>query len=164
MEARKRALEADVVVVNHHLFFADVVLRDEGAGELLPACHAVILDEAHQLPQTASLFFGESVSTSQLLELSRDTRAEALVAARDFALLPDAAQALEKAARELRLHCGEMPGRSSAKDMARRPHFLVAVGEVARCLATLGELLASQASRSTGLEACARRAEEIADH
>jgi ATP-dependent DNA helicase DinG len=163
MEARKRALEADVVVVNHHLFFADVVLRDEGAGELLPACHAVILDEAHQLPQTASLFFGESVSTSQLLELSRDARAEALAAARDFALLPDAAQALDKAARELRLHCGEMPGRSSAKDMARRPDFLVAVGEVARCLATLGELLASQAARSAGLEACARRAEEIAD-
>jgi ATP-dependent DNA helicase DinG len=57
-------MEADVVVVNHHLFFADVMLRDEGMGELLPACNAVIFDEAHQLPETASLFFGESVSTS----------------------------------------------------------------------------------------------------
>ena len=70
MEARKQALSADVVVVNHHLFFADVMLRDEGLSELLPACNTVIFDEAHQLPETASLFFGESVSTSQLLELA----------------------------------------------------------------------------------------------
>ena len=58
MEARKQALSADVVVVNHHLFFADVMLRDEGLTELLPACNTVIFDEAHQLPETASLFFG----------------------------------------------------------------------------------------------------------
>ncbi len=72
LEARRQAMEADVVVVNHHLFFADVVLRDEGVAELLPACNTVIFDEAHQLPDTASLFFGESVSTNQLLELARD--------------------------------------------------------------------------------------------
>src|SRR6185503_18844910 len=78
MEARKQALAADVVVVNHHLFFADVMLRDEGLAELLPACNTVIFGEAHQLPETASLFFGETVSTSQLLELARDTQAEAL--------------------------------------------------------------------------------------
>jgi ATP-dependent DNA helicase DinG len=60
LKARKAALEADVVVVNHHLFFADVMLRDEGLAELLPACNTLILDEAHQLPDTATLFFGES--------------------------------------------------------------------------------------------------------
>jgi ATP-dependent DNA helicase DinG len=57
MEARRQALAADVVVVNHHLFFADLVLRDEGVAELLPACNTVIFDEAHQLPETATLFF-----------------------------------------------------------------------------------------------------------
>lgn len=72
--ARREAMEADVVVVNHHLFFADLMLRDEGVAELLPACNAVVFDEAHQLAETASLFFGESVSTSQMLELARDTR------------------------------------------------------------------------------------------
>ena len=92
MEARKQALSADVVVVNHHLFFADVMLRDEGLSELLPACNTVIFDEAHQLPETASLFFGESVSTSQLLELCRDTEAEALRGAKDFAPLPSPLQ------------------------------------------------------------------------
>ena len=82
MQARRAAMEADVVVVNHHLFFADVMLRDEGMGELLPACNAVIFDEAHQLPETASLFFGESVSTSQVLELARDMRSETWCGAR----------------------------------------------------------------------------------
>ncbi|MDP2248464.1 MAG: ATP-dependent DNA helicase, partial [Nitrosomonadales bacterium] len=61
MEARKRALAADVVVVNHHLFFADVMLRDEGVAELLPSANTVIFDEAHQLPEVAGLFFGEDV-------------------------------------------------------------------------------------------------------
>jgi len=75
MAARREALAADIVVVNHHLFFADVMLKDEGMAELLPACNAVIFDEAHQLPETATLFFGESLSTGQLVELARDVRA-----------------------------------------------------------------------------------------
>ena len=57
MRARRNALAADVVVINHHLFFADVMLRDEGIAELLPACNTLIFDEAHQLPETARLFF-----------------------------------------------------------------------------------------------------------
>ena len=70
MKARRSALAADVVVINHHLFFADVVLRDEGVAELLPACNTLIFDEAHQLPDTARLFFGESVSTGRLIGCS----------------------------------------------------------------------------------------------
>lgn len=81
MAARREAQAADVVVVNHHLFFADVMLRDSGVAELLPACNTVIFDEAHQLPETASLFFGESVSTAQLVELARDARLEGIAAA-----------------------------------------------------------------------------------
>ena len=65
MEARKQALAADVVVVNHHLFFADVMLRDEGVAELLPSANTVVFDEAHQLPEVAGLFFGEDISTSR---------------------------------------------------------------------------------------------------
>src|SRR4029078_10045307 len=76
MRARKNALAADVVVVNHHLFFADLVLREEGISELLPACNTVIFDEAHQLPETARMFFGETVSSAQLAELARDVRLE----------------------------------------------------------------------------------------
>jgi ATP-dependent DNA helicase DinG len=85
MKARKEAQQADVVVVNHHLFFADVALKDTGIAELLPSANTVIFDEAHQLPETATLFFGETVSTSQVLELCRDVLAEGLSHARDGA-------------------------------------------------------------------------------
>src|SRR6058998_1982242 len=103
MAARREALAADLIVVNHHLFFADVMLKDEGMAELLPACNTVIFDEAHQLPETATLFFGESVSTGQVIELARDVRAEALSHAKDMPDPPRLAAALDKAARDLRL-------------------------------------------------------------
>ena len=103
MNARKEALAADIVVINHHLFFADVVLKDEGLNDLLPACNTVILDEAHQLPDTATLFFGEELSAGALAELARDAEVEGLRAARDYAPLPDAAQGVVQALRRLRL-------------------------------------------------------------
>jgi ATP-dependent DNA helicase DinG len=160
--ARKQAMEADVVVVNHHLFFADVMLRDEGVSELLPACNTVIFDEAHQLPETASLFFGESVSTSQLIDLARDSRAEGIASARDFTALPEAAAALEKAAKDLRLAAGNDAQRQPAHAALRRREFADALAQAAGRLAALGELLGSQAERSAGLANCASRAAELA--
>jgi ATP-dependent DNA helicase DinG len=161
MRARRTALDADLVVVNHHLFFADVALRDTGFAELLPACDAVIFDEAHALPDTASMFFGESVSTSQLLDLARDTRAEALAGARDYAPLPAAAGAFEKAARDLRLAVREEPGRLTLRMLRERAGFLPALDQLLAALERLGEHLADQAERSEGLEKCAQRAAEL---
>lgn len=163
MAARRQALAADVVVVNHHLFFADVVLRDEGAGELLPACNAVIFDEAHQLPETASLFFGESVSTTQYTELARDVRAEGAVSARDCAQLPEAAHALDKTARDLRLVFPEDSGRLSMRAAERQKDFLPALGLVIDRLDALAHVLAEQAQRSEGLERCWQRALTLAE-
>ncbi len=120
MKARKEALDADVVVVNHHLFFADVMLRDEGVAELLPNCNTVILDEAHQLPDTATLFFGEQVSGGQLAELARDAELAARTAARDVPGLPDAAGELVPAIRKLRLAAGDVAGQVRARRRARR--------------------------------------------
>jgi ATP-dependent DNA helicase DinG len=148
-----------VVVVNHHLFFADVMLRDSGVAELLPACNTVIFDEAHQLPETASLFFGESVSTAQLLELARDARMEGVAAAKDFLDLPDGARALEKAARDLRL---AIPGENARFSAAQLPPaFYEALEQAADELGRFGKLLESQAERSEGLEHCWRRAQEL---
>ena len=65
-KARKKAQQADLVVINHHLFFADCLLKDEGFTELLPEFEVVIFDEAHQLPSVASQFFGERLTTRQL--------------------------------------------------------------------------------------------------
>jgi ATP-dependent DNA helicase DinG len=161
MEARRNALAADLVVVNHHLFFADVALRDTGFAELLPACDAVIFDEAHALPDTASMFFGESVSTSQLLDLARDTRAEALAGARDYAPLPPAAAAVERAARDLRLAVREEAGRLSLRLLRERAGFLPALAQVLATLDALSAHLADQAERTEGLGKCAERCEEL---
>jgi ATP-dependent DNA helicase DinG len=162
LKARKEAMEADVVVVNHHLFFADVMLRDEGVAELLPACNTVIFDEAHQLPETASLFFGENISTSQLLELARDTTIEALSGAKDFTPLPEASSAVEKAARDLRLIFKKNEGRMNADDVKKLSGWADALGNVITQLGKLTELLEQQAERSEGLENCWNRALELA--
>jgi ATP-dependent DNA helicase DinG len=163
MEARKQAMEADVVVVNHHLFFADVVLRDEGVAELLPACNTVIFDEAHQLPETASLFFGETISTHQLIELGRDTRMEAAASAKDNAALPDAALQLEKAARDLRLQVRDDIGRQPYAQAAANRDFTDALNVAVTRLTELAEALKSQADRSGGLSNCWMRSMEMLD-
>ncbi len=163
MLARKQALAADVVVVNHHLFFADVMLRDEGVAELLPACNTVIFDEAHDLPETASLFFGERISTSQLIELARDTRMEALVSARDFAPLPEAALALDKAARDLRLTRREDIARLPLSALRDRESFDEGLAQLVEKLNKIKELLKLQAERSEGLEKCWQRAVALAE-
>jgi ATP-dependent DNA helicase DinG len=163
MEARKQAMEADVVVVNHHLFFADVVLRDEGVAELLPACNTVIFDEAHQLPETASLFFGETISTHQLIELGRDTRMEAAASAKDNAALPDAALQLEKAARDLRLQVRDDLGRQPYAQAAANRDFTDALNVAVTRLTELAETLKSQADRSGGLSNCWMRGMEMLD-
>ncbi len=163
MQARRNAMDADVVVVNHHLFFADVMLRDEGMGELLPACNAVIFDEAHQLPETASLFFGESVSTAQVLELARDTRSETVSAARDCVAMIDQTRKLEKAARDLRLVFGTESARLSATQAAEREHFDAHVDALEKTLGEFQAVLDTQAERSEGLANCLRRTEEMAE-
>ena len=161
LKARKEAMEADVIVVNHHLFFADVMLRDEGVAELLPACNTVIFDEAHQLPETASLFFGKSLATSQLFDLATDTRVEALTSAKDFALLPVACDELEKAARDLRL-AFKKEGRMAAEATANIREFAPALKTLDEKLCKLSGLLEKQAERSEGLENCWQRAQELA--
>jgi ATP-dependent DNA helicase DinG len=161
LKARKEAMEADVVVVNHHLFFADVMLRDEGVAELLPTCNTVIFDEAHQLPETASLFFGENISTTQLLELARDTTIESLSGAKDFTPLPDACSALEKSARDFRLVFKKSEGRMNADEAALLTDFGDALIQMSTQLGKLNELLETQAERSEGLENCWNRGLEL---
>lgn len=158
MEARKQALAADVVVVNHHLFFADVMLRDEGLSELLPACNTVIFDEAHQLPETASLFFGDSISTGQLVDLARDAKTEAIQAAADFVPLTNAIAAMEKAVRDLRLTVTADNSRLSFATVMRYADFDKALNHLLKQLMQLVTLLEDQAERSEGLENCRQRA------
>jgi ATP-dependent DNA helicase DinG len=79
LAARREAQAADIVVVNHYLLMADLVLKEEGFGDLLPGADAIVIDEAHQLPDVAAQFLGYSVSTRQLANLSKDVAGELLL-------------------------------------------------------------------------------------
>ncbi len=161
MLARREAMAADLVVVNHHLFFADVMLRDEGMAELLPACNTVIFDEAHQLPEVATLFFGDSVSTAQVIDLARDARAEGLTSARDCLALPEGSKKIEKAAKDLRLAVGVDSGRFSYGQLEEKPDFESSLKALEAEVVAFAALLETQAERAEGLEKCWQRATEL---
>jgi ATP-dependent DNA helicase DinG len=163
MEARRRALAADVVVVNHHLFLADLALRDGGVAELLPVADTIILDEAHQLPELAGLFFGSSVSGGQLMELARDSRAEALAHAGGAAPLLEAAQALEKAVRDVRLCLPREGWRAPATRALAVADFAFGLARLEAALGELKAALAAHADRAPGLDNCRLRAENLGE-
>lgn len=162
MKARKEAQQADVVVVNHHLFFADVALKDTGVAELLPSANTVIFDEAHQLPETATLFFGETVSTSQVLELCRDVLAEGRAHARDAADWGQVVVPVEKAARDLRLAFAQDMVRLSVAQIAPSSPFFPALEALKARLADMTAALERQAERAETIEQCRVRAIELA--
>ncbi|PPC92974.1 MAG: helicase [Methylotenera sp.] len=157
MEARKQALAADIVVVNHHLFFADVMLRDEGVSELLPSANTVIFDEAHQLPEVAGLFFGEDVSTSQLMELARDCTAAHLSLAKDCIAMGEAIPKLEKAAKDFRLVFAYEGSRFPVQKALALKNFQPAFDHMLKQLGDLSAVLETQAGRDPLLEKCWQR-------
>lgn len=161
LRARREAQEADLLVVNHHLLFADMALRDEGFGELLPGANAFILDEAHQLPEAAAGFFGQSVTGNQLMELARDSTAEEIREAGESRAAREAADRLEKCTRDLRLAFGEAQRRAGWDEVPDGVD--AAVKEAESALSALSEALEPLAERGKGLESCARRAVELLD-
>jgi ATP-dependent DNA helicase DinG len=109
--ARREAMAADVVVINHHLFFADLAVRESGVAELLPSVRIAIFDEAHQLNETGVQFLGTNLTTGQLLDFARDMLATGLQLARGLVDWQEVVSAVEHAARELRLCAGKQyPG------------------------------------------------------
>ncbi|MBL8520910.1 MAG: ATP-dependent DNA helicase [Betaproteobacteria bacterium] len=161
MKARKAAMDAEVVVVNHHLFFADLVLKDDGAQDLLPASNTVIFDEAHQLPETATMFFGQSVSSAQFLDLARDSRLAGVAHAPDFPGIAEATAGLDKAARDLRLAFLAQTARLSGDAIRATDGFASAVGECHGALSELRAALESQMDRHAEIAQCLARADEL---
>ena len=154
LEARRRAQAAEVVIVNHHLLLADLALKEEGFGELLPGADAVIVDEAHQLPDVAQQFFGLSLGTRELESLARDVLAEAVNAglATELGAYVDD---LARRARDTRLAAGAETGRIPwvATPAALRD----TLPECAHALETLAGMLEDAADASAGLAQCAAR-------
>ena len=166
LKARRQAQEADVVVINHALFMADLVLREEGVTDLLPGADTVIFDEAHQLPDTATRFLGTSVSTHQFQDLSKQVEAAGLAYAREAAHWSDQARRIEQAARELRLSCAALesiPGRRVTFEAFPQPQeFDLAREALAQALDEVGRMLASVEEKHPDLAAAARTATELA--
>lgn len=161
-KARREALAADVLVINHHLFCADMAIKETGFAELLPGAEAFILDEAHQLPDIATHFLGRSLSGRQLSELGRDTVVEQARDAADFADLRRRAEALEPAILTLRQALGTADRRALWREVAGLPAVVEAIEQLHEALDRLREALKEGAPRGKGLENCQRRGEDLA--
>lgn len=166
MKARQRAQKADVLVVNHHLFCADLALKDDAIGEFLPDASVLIFDEAHQLPDTATDFFGESVSTRQLIAFGRDALRAGIGDAAGGADWRACYAALELGAKRLRLALPEGSHRLGAEALRALPAgpdgtLEEAVTTIDEALAGLVQALTAHAERSADLERCRLRAIEL---
>ena len=160
VNARREAQAADIVVVNHYLFFADLALKDEGFGELLPSADAVILDEAHQLPEIASTFFSEVVSSRQLYDWQRDTLTESLIEATDMPEVRDSLNIMEKAVHDLRLAMDKPGQRAPWYTIKNHPPVKHAVQDLLNSLQDLRVIMEVLAPRSKGLKICYERLQE----
>ncbi|MFP4130862.1 MAG: DEAD/DEAH box helicase, partial [Thiohalospira sp.] len=153
LHARRRAQQADLVVVNHHLLLADMALRDDGFGEILPTADAVIVDEAHQLPDVATRFFSTRVSNHQLLELARDTRAAATTEAPERAELPEAASGLATAVEGLEAALGEQEARRPWEEVAGEAAVAGALEQLEGALGALADAPPATPARAARPEA-----------
>ena len=161
VEARRRAAEADVVVVNHHLLFADMALREQGFAELLPLADTLVIDEAHQIPDVATRFFGVEVTSGQLFELARDTSAAMRADAPDTPDLDPLAADLESAVREA---AGAFAGAAQRVEWNAIPQGAMArIESVQSGLGALSEALDTVSVRGPSIEAVAARARELVD-
>lgn len=159
--ARRKAQQADILVINHHLLCADLVLREDGFAELLPDAQMVIVDEAHKLPDVVTQFFGKSVSSKQLLELAKDMRREYLTEAKDCRELDDSASEIEQIVKEFRLLLGEASQRVAWQRFKNQKPIIKKITELNQLLEQLGALLEPLSSRSRGLESCYSRCQQL---
>lgn len=161
VKARKKAQEADVLVVNHHLLCADWSLREGGFGELLPNAEVVIIDEAHQLADTASNFLGITLGSKQLNDLSQDALMEYFKDATDIPALRTACEDMEHEIKDLRLAFGMELKRGDWQDIATNPKLMAGIQSVKEQLQRLTEQLKLASVKTKALESCYKRAEEI---
>jgi ATP-dependent DNA helicase DinG len=169
MKARRDAMAADLVVVNHHLFFADMALRDSGVTELLPSVEVAIFDEAHQLTEAGVQFLGTTLGSAQVLDFARDMLGAGLQQARGLAPWQDLAARCEMSARELRLaSAGPLREvRAALKlrwdERAAKPEFIAALPAVAAACSAAREALAHLVEAAPDFAKLAERAQNLAN-
>jgi len=161
VEARRRAQEADIVVINHHLLMSDMALKSNGQGEILPAADAYIIDEAHQLPAIATQFLGNRISSHQIQEICRDSISEMEQDAADMDEIRDIAAKVEAALHALRRVLDSNEQRVPWKGIYEKLGVATKLETLDETLDDLVEVLKLAAQRGKGLEKCAERADEL---
>ena len=156
-KARRKANEAEIVVVNHHLLLADLALRESGFGEVLPKADTIIFDEAHLLPTLASEFFSQTLSSRQFSELFSDTTAAYLTDANDMAEVLDEIRDCQTGLRKFRLSLGNKDRRVAWNEVFSEKKVNQALQDLCDNLIALEKYLDSLAGRSKALENCWRR-------
>lgn len=160
-KARAQAREANIVVINHHLLWADWTLRDGGYGELLPEADAIIVDEAHHFPESATQFLGTTLSSRQLHELASDIEIERVKSAPDDVTLPDEVDRLERLIHDARLALGLDARREPWHQVARHDAVIESFQAIQEQLHGLVDLLKPLSIRGKGLESCQKRSVDL---
>lgn len=158
VKARQKAIDADLVVVNHHLFFADMALKDSGFGELIPKADIMIFDEAHQIADIASEYFGEAFSTRQLLDLCTDVIQVYKTSLTDVKQLGKAAEKLLKTSQEFRLLFNYDPERGNWREKHHQQCFGQAFASLKVDLDFLYQVIKLCVSRNEAIDHCFERA------
>jgi ATP-dependent DNA helicase DinG len=156
--ARRQAQDADVVVVNHHLLFADMAIKQSGFGEVLPGAAAFIIDEAHQAPETASRFFSQSLSARQVDELCRDLLAESAGVAGAMGVLREPVAVCQQMVKEAQLSVAErLPERGAWNDLLAEEPARLALQRLDQAIESLAGAAAELAGSARGMDACIDR-------
>lgn len=154
VKARKRALNADVVVVNHHLFLADVVVKDTGFGELIPKADVMIFDEAHQLPDLACHYFGEQLTSRQLFDLAKEITLCYRTEVKDMAQLQQCADKLQKCTQDLRLVINQQAPKGNLRTLFNQPAVKQELSYLFDALNFCHEVMLLAIGRSSTLDNC----------
>lgn len=162
-KARKRAQQADIVVVNHHLYFADHALKQDGFGKLLPEAEVWIFDEAHQLPDIASNFLGQSISLRQLTELVKDTKVAEATEKSGIRELGMALDQADKEAKDVLLSLLNVQGRFEWNEfVSDKAVFVKRLQGLNRIVSSLYDLLSAASVSGEGLTRCYERVSQLA--
>lgn len=161
VQARRKALEADVVVVNHHLFFADMAVKETGFGELIPDAELIIFDEAHQLPDIASQYFGQSLTSRQLFDICKDSNIVYRTELKDLAQLGKASDHLQKVVQDFRLLLGDGNKRGNLREILQDPKVVEGFAKLNENIDFLSEVVKKSLGRSETLDKIFERLAEV---
>ena len=160
--ARRKALNADLVVINHHLFFADMAVKETGFGELIPHAEVIIFDEAHQLPDIASQYFGQSLTSRQLFDLCKDINIVYRTELKDMLQLGSTSDTLLKVVQDFRLLLGEENNtRGNWREFYKQSAVKKAFDLLQEKINFLSEVIKLTLGRSQTLDSIFERVESI---